>query len=130
MGKTKYSLKDVQKIAHKKGGKCLCSTYSGTQKMDFRCKEGHVWKATSGNIFQGRWCPFCANHFSHTIEHAKIVAEQNKGKCLSKLYKNSRQHLNWECAKGHKWSASFDNIKGNKGKMELGVRGVKKSAWC
>ncbi len=100
--------------------------------MDFRCKEGHVWKATSGNIFQGRWCPFCANHFSHTIEHAKIVAEQNKGKCLSKLYKNSRQHLNWECAKGHKWSASFDNIKGNKGKngtwcprcqeIELGVK--------
>lgn len=44
------------------------------------------------------------------------IAKKRGGKCLSKVYKNARTKLRWECAKGHAWE-SVPYI-------------VKKGSWC
>ena len=60
-GKRKHSLKECQKIAKEKGGKCLSVEYIDIKtKMRWRCKEGHEWDATFANIkYQNSWCPYC-----------------------------------------------------------------------
>lgn len=30
-----------------------------TSKLRWKCKNGHVWKASINNIIKGRWCPKC-----------------------------------------------------------------------
>jgi len=45
-----------------------------------------------------------------TIEIAKALAVSKHGECLSDTYVNAKSHLEWRCAKGHSWSASYDNI--------------------
>ena len=43
----------------------------------------------------------------------KILAKSYGGECLSEKYLGSREHLEWRCSKGHKWSASPNHIKNN-----------------
>jgi hypothetical protein len=47
----------------------------------------------------------------YTIEHCCILAEQYGGKCLSITYVNRLTKLLWECGEGHKWKATFGNVK-------------------
>lgn len=47
-----------------------------------------------------------------TIDHMRDIAEQRKGKCLSKIYVNCKTKLLWECSKGHRWDATPDSVKG------------------
>jgi hypothetical protein len=54
------SLNDVKKIAENKGGICL-SDKKGKylEKLLWKCKKGHEWKALAGTIKHGEWCPEC-----------------------------------------------------------------------
>jgi len=45
-----------------------------------------------------------------TVEFAKALAISKNGECLSDTYVNAKSHLEWRCAEGHTWSASYDNI--------------------
>jgi hypothetical protein len=46
-----------------------------------------------------------------TIEEMRDVAVQRSGKCLSRVYVDSRTPLEWECGKGHRWMARATNVK-------------------
>ena len=46
-----------------------------------------------------------------TIEEMQVLAKYHGGKCLSKKYINQSTHLDWECAKGHRWKAQPRHIK-------------------
>ena len=46
-----------------------------------------------------------------TIEDMQKVANSRGGKCLSEEYINSITKLLWECAEGHQWKATPNNIK-------------------
>ncbi|MBB3260767.1 hypothetical protein F4827_005542 [Paraburkholderia bannensis] len=46
-----------------------------------------------------------------TIEDAHAIAASRGGRCLSPEYVNNRRPLEWECAEGHRWFASFGNVK-------------------
>jgi DNA-directed RNA polymerase subunit RPC12/RpoP len=46
-----------------------------------------------------------------TIEHAKKVAAAKGGKCLSEVYVKSQAKLDWQCAEGHTWAASLNQVK-------------------
>lgn len=39
------------------------------------------------------------------------LIKEKGGRCLSESYSNSKTKLLWECAKGHRWEASFTSIK-------------------
>ena len=45
------------------------------------------------------------------------LAEVRGGHCLSDHYVNGKTHLEWECAKGHRWRATPDNV-------------ILRSSWC
>jgi hypothetical protein len=53
-------------------------------------------------------------HYNYDIEDMKNIAENHRGKCLSKEYLGARKHLLWECSSGHRWEATPNNVK-NKG---------------
>ncbi|MEZ4180428.1 MAG: hypothetical protein R3B41_02875, partial [Candidatus Doudnabacteria bacterium] len=48
--KLKGNLEQMQKLASKKGGRCLFSVYINAQhKLEWQCAEGHVWKSFPGS---------------------------------------------------------------------------------
>ena len=60
-GNKKLTIGDMQKLAQKRGGKCLSNRYFNCKtKLSWQCKNGHKWQATLSNIRKGTWCPTCA----------------------------------------------------------------------
>ncbi len=59
-GKGKRSIKDMQKLAATRNGKCLSAVYHGSKsKLKWQCDKGHIWKTTPDNVVSGYWCPVC-----------------------------------------------------------------------
>ena len=46
-----------------------------------------------------------------TIDHARKVAKERDGECLSKEYANSRSKMKWQCKNNHIFLKSFDAVK-------------------
>ena len=49
-----------------------------------------------------------------TLVDMQEIAATRGGKCLSQEYVNSQTHLQWVCAKGHKWAAAPSEIRRGK----------------
>jgi hypothetical protein len=110
--KRKLGIEEMHQLAAKRGGKCLSKTYeTNRRKLLWECADGHQWEAVPSSIKRGSWCPFCAGRIKLTLLEMKQLAEKRGGKCLSEGYVNARSELRWECAKGHQWEATPDNIK-------------------
>ncbi|NVM52853.1 MAG: zinc-ribbon domain-containing protein [Candidatus Helarchaeota archaeon] len=116
-GSEKLTIKEMQEIAKRNGGKCLSTEYINSHtKLDWQCIERHEWKATPANIKSGKWCPKCANkrkgiYHKLTIEEMQEIARQSGGKCISPQYFNVETNLEWQCKEGHQWKARPDHIK-------------------
>ena len=65
----KLSIEDMQEIARKRKGKCLSDKYINNKtKLEWKCLNGHKWKAIPESIKSGnRWCPVCARKNKWTI---------------------------------------------------------------
>lgn len=110
-GKNK-TINDMQKLAEKKGGKCLSEKYINKKsKLLWMCSKGHQFKSTPDSITQGHWCPECAKNKKLTIEEMHSIAKARGGKCLSNNYTNAVSNLIWQCEKMHKWKAPAFRIK-------------------
>ncbi len=57
----KYSIAYFQKVAKKRGGKCLSPEYkNGHTKLNFSCNKGHTWTTRAYNMIrEDNWCPYC-----------------------------------------------------------------------
>jgi hypothetical protein len=120
----KDTIKEMQKIAGGRGGKCLSEKYISSQtKLTWQCKEGHKWEAVPANIKQGSWCPLCAGKQMGTIEEMRSIARARGGQCLSLTYMNSSTKLTWQCKNGHQWEAAPGDIK--RGRWCLACAGLK-----
>jgi len=54
------TIKDMQEIAKKRGGKCLSDVYVNSQThLLWECSKGHQWEAVPYSIKNGHWCPKC-----------------------------------------------------------------------
>ena len=59
-GSKKHTIEDMRKLAKKRGGKCLSSSYVNNKtKLKWQCSKGHVWMAKSNDITTGYWCRQC-----------------------------------------------------------------------
>lgn len=59
-GLQKGNIKEMNKIAERRGGKCLSTEYVNNKtKLKWQCSQGHVWEATPRVIKRGKWCPIC-----------------------------------------------------------------------
>jgi len=113
-GTAKKTIKEMNKIAEKKSGKCLSEEYENVfSKLKWLCKEGHTWKATPDRIIHGSWCPYCSGNIKATIKEMQELAQRRGGICLSKEYVNDSTKLEWQCKENHIWKTAPSNIKQN-----------------
>lgn len=67
-GSFRLTLKEMQKLAKERGGKCLSKTYKNTStKLKWECKQGHQWKAVVPLVRRGTWCPKCSEGLGERI---------------------------------------------------------------
>ncbi len=72
---SKNTMQDISKLAKKYNGKCLSDKYTNSYtKMKWRCKKGHQWNTTYGNVLKGRWCPKC--NISKSQEKLSNILEE------------------------------------------------------
>ena len=100
----KLTLKEIQLIANKRGGKCLSEKYiNNATYLKFKCENEHIWNARPDKIKLGQWCPNfpCNKSTKGTIQRmqelAKKIDKYGKGKCLSTKYVNTNTKLLWKC---------------------------------
>jgi len=111
-GLAKLTIEECKEYARSKGGECLSKTYKNNDtKMNWKCSEGHEWKARFSDIKYGKWCPTCSGNKRLTIEECKEFAITKGGECLSKIYKNNGTKMKWICSEGHEWQARYCDVK-------------------
>jgi hypothetical protein len=116
-------LNEIKKIAKNHGGECLSERYVNIKtKMQFKCKEEHVWWTVPSLIKNNNWCKRCASSRANdwkrnSIDTFKKIIENRGGTLHTLEYKNSTEtKLLVECEKGHQWIAFPGHIK--------------KGSWC
>jgi hypothetical protein len=62
----KITIKDLQKRARARGGRCLTREYKGNKTWaKWQCKEGHVWYAKVDGVMRNvrpTWCMLCSRN--------------------------------------------------------------------
>lgn len=108
-----YSLiRELQNAAASRGGRLISrSVTTWNSRLTWECRKKHRWRSSPTSIKHGRtWCPKCAGVARYTIQDMRLLAEQHRGKCLSKKYQGAHHHLRWQCQRGHEWKAQPTNI--------------------
>lgn len=96
-GQKGIHIETMQEIARKKDGKCLSKKYiDNVTKLVWQCKDGHIWKATPGNVKAGCWCPDCAS-IEHVCErisrrYFEIIFNEKFPKSRPHWLKNDKGH--------------------------------------
>ena len=110
------TLEHLNNLAEPHG--CICLTtgkINSRTLFEWKCKEGHTWKATLKTIRKGGWCPICAKrkrgriskyNFEYIIQYAK----ERGGLLLSNEIINTTTPLLWECKEGHQWNSKLANM--------------------
>ncbi|MEO7873850.1 MAG: hypothetical protein ABIT08_14775 [Bacteroidia bacterium] len=111
-GVKRVTIFDMQAIAETRGGKCLSKKFINTaHKIKWQCDKGHTWESVASSVRAGSWCPYCNGTARGTIGEARKSAKKMGGKCLTSEYTNNRENMEWQCAKGHIWKATFHAVK-------------------
>ena len=60
---SRHGIGKLQEVAKSRGGECITSVYTNVDsKYEWRCKQGHVWKASAYSVLTlGSWCRECRN---------------------------------------------------------------------
>ena len=108
----KLTLAQIQQDAARHGGRCLSETYvDSLTLMEWECAKGHRWRAVAHAVRQNHWCKKCADErLRFPAQAVRDVAAARGGACLSP-YTNSQAKLEWMCAAGHHWHATFSSVK-------------------
>lgn len=111
-------LNEIKEIAKSHGGECLSDKYVNQKtKIEFKCKEGHLWRTVSSAIKNGNWCKKCGTKRTSdsqrdNIELFKKIIEDKGGKCLTTEYASQQKtRILVECDKGHRWLAFPQHLK-------------------
>lgn len=111
------TIKDMQLIADRHGGKCLSRKYEGVlTKLQWQCVQGHRWASTPQSILQGSWCRICSDsvRVKHSLDDMRSLARSKGGVCMSSKYVDTRHALTWKCSQGHTWPANPSDILGGR----------------
>lgn len=121
-GNAKPSFEELNDLAKTKNqhARCLSSEYkNSTTLLNWSCGvvEHPTFQRTYRSVrFDRGWCPLCKKEMSkrrtkYSLELLASFATQAGGKLISKEpYKNTKQRLRWECADGHNFQRSLDQI--------------------
>ena len=112
-----YCIDDLKAFANAKGGDCNSRTYLGArEKYQWRCSEGHEWKAAWDNVNnRGSWCPVCCgNVILNPMERLQDAAEKRGGALVTQNYLGMHHKHRWRCANNHEWDARASHVVGGK----------------
>lgn len=99
-------LERLRAVAKERGGDCLSTEHPGaTKPLDWRCAEGHTWRATGYHVLGGTWCPRCRGTPRDDLARVQRIARRRGGRCLSIAYVNATTPLLFVCRKRHEWHA-------------------------
>ena len=112
----RITVADMQRLARKRGGTCRSAEYiNDATHLEWRCALGHEWSATPNNIKRDRWCPVCAHDRVdarlQALVHARAKAKERGGRLLSRELVTAAAKLQWRCAQGHEWQASWTYVR-------------------
>lgn len=111
-GNAKLTIEFIKSEFEKEGYILLTTKYKNAhQKLEYICSSGHKHDITWGHWQSGKRCPYCAGQGKPTIEFIRSEFEKEGCALLSEKYINSRSHLHYTCAKGHKCSIVWDSWK-------------------
>lgn len=109
-------LRRAQDAAESRGGELLSTNYVGNKApMRWRCAAGHEWEAAFATVVSRRtWCGRCGGterDAEEQLAKARAAARSKEGLCLSTRYERAnRSSMQWQCERGHRWSADFDSV--------------------
>lgn len=128
------SLSTMQEVAQRRGGRPLSmprafarveedqqSEVPLNAMVTWQCAEGHTWTSKAVNVVRrGHWCRRCAakerlQRRQLTIQDMQDTARAFGGSCLSDEYKGSASKLQWECAEGHVFWKTPNNVRRRQG---------------
>ena len=110
-------INELRQIAKNHEGECLSANYVNQKtKLQFRCKNGHLWWTIPMVIKKGHWCKKCATKIAgdsqrDNLELFKKIIEDKGGRCLSTEYLNQQTKIFIECQKGHRWFSFPGHLK-------------------
>jgi len=101
-------------IAKAAGGKHIGNCQSSAKRTEWQCGKGHVFTATGKTLCRrSYYCPVCEGKGPTTIERIRAVCAGRGGRCLSKEYISLSEPMDFECARGHRWTAKWRNVGGH-----------------
>lgn len=120
--KRKYTLEDAKKLIEHRNGKLVSAneSFCADEDLIWYCAiHDYTWTAPYNRIKKGSWCPICGkeasikNRKKYTIKTLQNLAAEHGGKCLSEKYIACDTRYHWECVNGHRWWATYNDIKGS-----------------
>lgn len=84
-----------------------------TANTNWRCPKDHEWPASFSNIkHRESGCPYCSGNMPPTETDYQAAAKKINAKWLGPLV-TGKKNTWWICHKGHKWEATYNNVKGH-----------------
>lgn len=115
-GKARITVDDYLALAAQKGIKWIESEIpKANDKTIWECSEGHLWEISYSEIKRGYNCPFCVGNASKTTEDYHALAEAKQIKWKGPEVSDTTVLTGWECEHGHRWQASYANLRRVKG---------------
>lgn len=104
------SYQQIRQFVEQQGYVLLSKQYKNCKaKLDIQCDKGHQYKATWDSFKQGNRCPYCARKIVD-YQQIKRFVEQQGYALLSKRYKNCKTKLDFQCDKGHRYKARWNDF--------------------
>jgi hypothetical protein len=115
-GQTPIALDEAKALAVSKGFVFLSPEMKGIfRKYDWRCSQGHEWRAIYNNVRTGNGCPHCARRAKKTTADGIALAKDRGFDLLSESVDGGTQKCRWRCQKGHEWEASLSKVQWGSG---------------
>ena len=111
-GNAKLNIEFIRAKFAEEGYTLLTKVYENSiQKLEYICKRGHRHSVLWNNWKSSKKirCPYCSNKAKLKIEHIRSEFAKEGYILLTKVYKNSRQKLNYICPRGHRHFVTWDN---------------------
>ena len=93
-------------------------TSRSTRRIEWKCNEGHIWKATVKTVLNNRDCPICSGRrpgptTSLSATHPVLVTELVDPGVADTVFSTSTKLVEWWCPEGHSWVGSvIDRVSG------------------
>ena len=105
-------LAQLRQVAQAAGFALLATEWRGNlERYLFECRRGHQWHRSAHNILlrvATITCRQCSNE--ERLTAIQQVAQAKDGACLSTVYGGSRAVYKFQCAQGHRFTATGANV--------------------